>query len=520
MKAVTSVQMRELDRQTIEEYGISGEVLMERAGAGVAESVWEMIACSGDAAWKVLVVAGHGNNGGDAFVAARILNERGIAVEVLLCSDESKIKGDARFHFEKMRDAGCEIRHDFVLSRRERGGERMIILDGVLGTGIEGEVRGSAADAIRLINELGERNMVVSIDVPSGLNADTGEAQGVAVVADRTVTMGLPKIGLLTQAGTKYAGAVEIIDIGIPYQLTESLESDLEMITGGEVFEFLGRRNAESHKGTFGHVLVIGGAKGYAGAVGMAAMAALRSGAGLVTVLVPAGVAEMVWSMAPELMVYACAETGTGSIQAGALDDWGKDINDFDAVLIGPGMTTHIDTGLLVRRVIAQSRVPVVLDADALNVLAGDLEVLSNAGCDVVLTPHPGEMGRLTGVSTAEVQSRRVESALELSGKTGVIVVLKGAGTVVAGRGRVPMINRTGNPGMASGGTGDVLAGLLAGFAGGGSNVFEAACAAVYMHGRAGDLAALSGSQATLVAGDMLEVLRELPFVFREVCGR
>ncbi len=522
MKAVLSEQMRELDRRTIEEHGIPGEVLMETAGVGVAESVLEMITASETPNCKVLAVAGHGNNGGDAFVAARVLNERGIDVEVMLCSDESRIQGDARLHFERMRDAGVNISNiEYRISNIEyRSGKRVIVLDGVLGTGIEGEVRGAVADAIGFINELGEKNPVVAIDVPSGMNADTGEAQGVVVVADRTVTMGLPKLGLLRQAGSEFAGSVEVVDIGIPEELTEGLESDLELIDGVEVSDYFERRGASTHKGTFGHVLVIGGAKGYAGAIAMAAMGALRSGAGLVTAFVPEGIAGSVEVVAPEVMVHPAGETETGSISAGVLDAWSKGLDEFDAILVGPGMTAHADTGLLVRRVIAESKVPVILDADALNVLSGDLDVLTEANCEIVVTPHPGEMARLTGVSTGDVQSARVNCAVELAERTGVIVVLKGVGTVVAGKGRVPKVNKTGNPGMGTGGMGDVLAGLMVGFAADMSSLHDAASASVYIHGRAGDLAALSGSQATLVAGDVLDVLVELPAVFRDVCGR
>lgn len=525
MIAVTAGQMRELDRRTIEEAGISGIDLMERAGAGVANAVFELIHYAQYRQVKVLLVAGHGNNGGDAFVAARLLNERGLDVEVLVSSETDRIKGDALEALKQMQSAGVEPRPVVQPEEWERLADRyscgrLIIVDGVLGTGISGPVRGAAAAAIRFINRLGEKNQVLAIDVPSGLDSDTGGAEGLAVIADRTVTMGLPKLGLLTQAGTEHVGALDVVDIGIPLEFYEGLPSDIEFIAAEEVSGLITRRGASTHKGSYGHVLVIGGAEGFAGAPAMASLAALMSGAGLVTALVPEALADAVVCVAPEVMVKPGRMTDTGSLAVEALDVFREGLKDFDAVLVGPGMTTHDQTLQIVGRILDKCNGPVVLDADALNVCSGDTGILKTTGCGLVLTPHPGEMARLAGCSTAEIQAQRVGEAVSLADSTGAVVVLKGAGTVVAAKGHVPAVNRTGNPGMASGGMGDVLGGLLAGLAAQGLGAYDAARAAVYIHGRAGDIAAMAGSQATLTVGDVLEVMSELPGIFHGITGR
>ena len=518
MKAVTSKQMKELDRKAIADFGIAGDVLMDRAGHGVAETVQFLARIAGCDNPLIQLIAGRGNNGGDAFVAARYLKERGYEVEVWLAAEAGAATGDALKHLSKLKAAKITLHElptkgewDDEASASDLSG--CILVDGILGTGLSGPARGPAAGAISYINALASRNLVVAIDVPSGLNSDTGKAEGDVVVADITATMGLPKRGLLEPEAIEYVGTVEVVDIGLPPELTDRAQSDMEMITAADLREILGRRPRNAHKGMFGHVLIIGGAPGYAGAVALAAEAAARSGAGLVTVLVPATVAPVVAGMIPEAMVHGGAQTEAGSLAADCLAKWGRRLGDFSAVLMGPGMTTHEDTRVLVEQVLAESRAPVIVDADALNVCAGRLDILQKASGPIVLTPHPGEMARLMGSQVQDIQSDRFNAARRVAEQTSAVTVLKGAGTVVAAKGRLLNVNLTGNPGMASGGMGDVLSGLIAGLAAQGVAPFDAARAGVYLHGRAGDNVAWRTSQAGMIAGDVLD---ELPSVFRE----
>jgi len=521
MKVVTTAQMRELDSRTIEEFNVPGEVLMERAGAGVAEIVQFLARMAGFGNPSVLLFAGRGNNGGDAFVAARYLAKMGLEVETWLAGEASAVRGDALKHLSRMRSAGVALRE---LPTREEWEDELqslrcadVAVDGVLGTGITGPARGPAAGAIHYINELSETSLVVSIDVPSGLNSDTGEAPGGAVAADITATMGLAKRGLLVPGAMDYVGNIEVVDIGIPWELTDPLESDLELITPHDLRPFLPRRPRDAHKGHFGRVLVIGGAPGYAGAAAMACLAAARSGAGLVVALVPSSVAPVVAGLVPEVMVHGGVCTDGGSLAGNALEEWGRDLSEFDAVLVGPGLTTHRDTEVLLRRLLEASGAPVIVDADALNVCAGKLDLLAGAPGPLVLTPHPGEMARLLGCTAAEVQAGRIDAAQRVAGETGSVVVLKGGGSVVASSEHRPHVNMSGNPGMATGGSGDVLGGLLAGLVAQRLAPFDAARVAVYLHGRAGDGVAWRTSQAGLIATDLID---ELPNAFRDLVAR
>jgi len=523
MKIVTTQQMRELDRHTIEDYGVPGETLMDRAGLGVAEVVDYLAKMWGYPDPPIILFAGRGNNGGDAFVAARYLKEHGYQVDLSLACEAGQVTGDALSHLSRARAAGISIRElpdkldwdDIIASVGPPPGG--IVIDGLLGTGIRGPARGPAAAAIQYVNLLSERCLVVSIDIPSGLNSDTGCAEGDAVKADLTLTMGLPKQGLTEPCALDYVGSVEVIDIGISGELVDPIEAERELITSEDLRGMFGRRPRTVHKGSFGHLLVIAGAAGYAGAAAMACRAALRSGVGLVTGLVPAGIAHTVAGRVPEAMVHSGPETGTGSLAADALNHWDVDIATFDAVLLGPGMTTHLHTRHLIEWMLDNISAPLILDADALNVMAGDTARLAKHAGPLVITPHPGEMARLLNMTTADVQADRFARALQVAGEAHATVVLKGAGTVVADPERRPAVNLTGNPGMAKGGMGDVLAGLMAGLAAQGMAPYDAARSAVYLHGRAADYSAWRTSQAGLIAGDVIE---ELANVFKEVSAR
>lgn len=515
--------MRELDRRTIEEMETPGETLMERAGQGVADIVQRLAESAGFHHPLVHLIAGRGNNGGDAFAAARMLKEDGVSVQVWLAGAANAIKGDALRHFSRMRDAKITLRE---LPTREDWEEALqfpsagdILVDGVLGTGSAGPARGPAAGAIEYINQQSRGALVVAIDLPSGLNADTGKAEGEAVRADVTVTLGLPKRGLAEPAALEYAGVVEVVDIGIPadFIAQAAMAEDRELICVNDLRPLLPRRPRQTHKGRQGHVLLIGGARGYAGAIAMAARAALRSGAGLVTVLTPSGVAPIVAGAVLEAMVQGGPETETGSLSESFWTDWRNRIDRFEAILVGPGMTKHPEGLTIIRHLVREYPGPMVLDADALNLLEGQIHFISKCRRPAVITPHPGELARLMAVDIEEIQADRFAAAQSAALGSEATVVLKGAGTLIAQSGRPTQVNLTGNPGMATGGTGDVLAGLLTGLLGQGAEPYDAARLAVFLHGRAGDMAALHKSQAGLTA---LDVVEELPYAFREISIR
>ncbi len=521
MKAISSAQMREIDRIAAAEFDIAGVELMRRAGNGVA-GVVGFIADQGRMG-DVLVqlVAGRGNNGGDAFVAARCLREDDIEVEVLLAGSAADVRGDALRHLSKMRQAGVPL-HELPTKEDwedalHMANSGMIVVDALLGTGIKGPPRGPIAGAIHYINAIAADNVIVSIDVPSGVDADTGATPGEAVVADVTATIGMPKRGLLLPQAVRYVGSLDVVSIGIPVELANRYDSDLELVTGWDARRHLPRRPHDAHKGMYGHVLVIGGAMGYAGAVAMAARAASRSGAGLTTALVPRGIYPVVAGASLEVMTNPAPETETGSLSAEAWPAWESRINSFDAVAIGPGMTRHPDTARWVRNLLRTCTRPMLLDADALNALEGCAGDLAQAAGPVVITPHPGELARLLGCTTDDIQNDREGAVRRAAAITHAVVVLKGAGTLVAQEGKTLHVNLTGNAGMATGGMGDVLTGLIGGLLAQGVPPFDAACTGVFLHGRAGDNAAWRHSQASLCATD---VIVELPYVFRELVSR
>ena len=463
MKTVSAAEMRELDRRTIEEFGTPGGVLMERAARGLVKSLLRLIQSHRIERPSILLIAGKGNNGGDAEVAHRMLGDEGIRSELWRVEET-----------------------DWTTASAERFN---ILVDGLLGTGTSGAPRGKFAEAVDFINRA--RALRVAIDIPTGLNADTGEPQGETVRADLTVTMGLPKTGLIRPESVEYTGTIETVEIGIPAEYIEAVEgcAEAELITRADVQ--LPRRKRDSHKGTYGHVLLIGGAPGYTGAIAMAARAALRSGAGLVSVRVPESIYELVANAAgPEAMVKSF----------NTFDE--IDLTGFDAVLAGPGLTRTPDTQAFVEQLLRECAVPLVLDADALSVHPVNIH---DAACEVVITPHPGEFQTLFDrpITDRWVDSQQASIDLQQT------VVLKGARTIVADDGTLA-VNSTGNPGMAKGGSGDVLAGLLTGLLGQGIEPFQAAKTAVWLHGKAGDLAAAQRTEEAMTATDLIEAFRAL----------
>jgi ADP-dependent NAD(P)H-hydrate dehydratase / NAD(P)H-hydrate epimerase len=522
MKTVTAAQMRELDRRTIDELGVPGAELMERAGAGVARYIIELSRSCPRPAASVRLLAGGGNNGGDAFVAARHLHAAGLATELLLAVPPEKLAGDALQHFELMRSAQVPLR---LLSEpadwarlapsEESAG---LLVDGLLGTGASGAPRGALGAAVDYINACRHRAQVLAIDIPSGLDADTGLAPGAAVRADTTLTMALPKCGLLMPEALDYVGRLEVIDIGIPEDFTRQIESETELLVENEIAAVLGkRRRRDAHKGDFGRVLIIGGAAGMSGAVVLAGRAALRMGAGLVTALVPRSIAAIIAGYSPELMVRAADETDSGFIDHSIWHEWIRRVEDFDAILIGPGLGRS-ESGLrLVRDVLRDCETPLVLDADAISVLEGGAHWVDKCRAPAVLTPHPGEMARFLMKAPEDLQSARWDCALEAAEQSGATIVLKGAGTCIAQHGQPLTINMNGNPGMATGGSGDVLGGMIAALIAQGHTPCDAARTGVYLHGLAGDRAARKVSEQALIAGDLID---QIPALLRSICAR
>jgi NAD(P)H-hydrate epimerase len=509
MHFLTSEQMRSWDRRAIAERGIRGLALMNRAGGAVARVAARLATLRGET--RILLVAGRGNNGGDAFVAARCLHEDGFRAEVLVTCAPDALRGDAQAAWERMRAAGvpccskadAQAWQEFEESDPWRGG---VIVDGLLGTGSEGAPHGVIAAAIRWINGNRRRCAVVAIDLPSGLQADTGEPFDPVVRADITVSLAAPKTGFANPRAWESLGHLEVVDIGLPMDLCSSANAaPLQFIGAPVVRDILPPRGRATHKGNYGHVLVIGGSHGLVGAPALAAMGALRGGAGLVSAAVPDDSMAVMATLAPAAMAHRIA-VEQGVMTPATLTAGIRPARDFDVVLAGPGMSAGAATARIVNHLLQNPAHRLVLDADALNVLAGQVEVLRRAGASapsVILTPHPGEAARLLGVTVAEIQANRTQAAQQLAARSGAIVALKGAGTLVATPEGAVHLNLTGNPGMATGGTGDVLSGLIAGLWAQGIAPLDAARLAVYLHGTAGDLAAWQAGETSLVADDL-----------------
>ena len=498
--------MRRLDALTIAR-GISGETLMERAGELAAEVLRERFAR--EARRGVVIVAGKGNNGGDAFVVARLLARRRIACQVFLAGDESRVGGDARANlrrWKRMRGALREIGPKGVGPLAAAAARAGVIVDGLFGTGLRGPLDERAQAIVETINAAGAP--IVAIDVPSGLDADRGVALGAAVQATVTVTFGYPKVGLLVHPGAELAGEVVVADIGLDANALREVSPRQRLLTSEAVAAALPRRARDSHKGTYGHLLVLAGALGKSGAAMLCGRAALRAGAGLTTIGSPAPALGAILSHTPELMTEPLADdAGAWAFSTADTSGLARALEGKDAVVIGPGIGATPATQALVEWLIASLTVPLVIDADGLNCLAGHVGWLANKRAPIVLTPHPGEMARVAGSSTADVQADRVGSARRLAAEHGITVVLKGARTLTAAPSGVVSINPTGNAGMASGGMGDALAGMVGSLLAQGLDPDEAAEVAVFWHGAAADRVAARRGEAGLLASDVIEEL-------------
>ncbi|OQW33755.1 MAG: bifunctional ADP-dependent (S)-NAD(P)H-hydrate dehydratase/NAD(P)H-hydrate epimerase [Nitrospira sp. SG-bin1] len=512
MKIITAAQMQELDRRTIRESRIPATTLMERAGTGIVSRLEQRFGPVRGK--KVTVVCGKGNNGGDGFVAARLLRRRHAIVRVLAMTPPAELSREAAAMYKQfVRGAGKSsvLLYTSKLQAQALLRDSDILIDALLGTGLSAAVAGRYAEAIDSINEAG--HPVVAVDLPSGLHADTGAILGRAVQASLTVTFGLPKLGLYQNHGIDLVGEVTLVDIGIPPAYIDAVESRTTLITPQAVRSYLPSRQRSSHKGTFGHVGIIAGSVGKTGAAAMTARAALRVGAGLVTVAIPASVNDILEAKLLEAMTVPMPETKARTFARTALDRLVAFMEARTAVALGPGLSTHHETVELVQALMKQIDRPTVLDADALNALTGRTALLASCKTPPIITPHPGEMARLEADATAQtVNNDRIGTATRFARERGIFVVLKGARTVIARPDGAVAICPTGNPGMATAGSGDVLTGMLVGLLAQGLPSWEAACAATYLHGASGDLAAAKKGQAGLVAGDIIE---EIPYALK-----
>jgi NAD(P)H-hydrate epimerase len=503
MRVLNTQQMRDADRQTIEEIGIPSIVLMENAGrqaVAAMEAAFEDIASS-----KVGVLCGRGNNGGDGFVVARTLAQRGIEAVVFLLGSVADIKGEARTNLEILGRLGMTVveianAQEWELHFSEVSGCDLIV-DAIAGTGFHGPLSGLLETVVADVNGLGAP--VIAIDLPTGVSADSHELMGEPIEASMTVTLAAPKIPLVLPPADAYAGDLVIADIGIPASVIDELDGPwLELLSRESMRELVPARAADSHKGDFGRVVVVAGSVGRTGAAHLAALGALRSGAGLVTIATARSALPIIAAMMPEYMTESLEETATGAIDFAAVDRL-LDIKA-DVIALGPGLGQDPSTAAFVQAVVERSGVPLVLDADALNAFREDPDRLAGRdGVDVIITPHPGEMARLIGVSVEQIQSDRLAHAREFAAAHRVHVVLKGHRTIISGPEGRSFVNLTGNPGMASGGTGDLLTGMIAAWF---AQILDAegACKlAVYLHGAAGDLAEADEGENTLLATDI-----------------
>lgn len=503
MRILTADQMREADRRTIEDIGIPSLVLMENAGRQVVATIETFFPDLGER--RVAIVSGKGNNGGDGFVVARTLHQRGIEISVFVVGRLAQITGDARVNLEILGRLGITVveiadqgQWDLHVSEIV---EHELIVDALFGTGVTSALSGMYGTVIADINAAAIP--VVSIDLPSGMSADTSDLIGDCIDATVTVTLGAPKLPLILPPAEQKSGEVVIADIGIPSEIFDTLEGPrVELLTRDHIRALIPPRAPEAHKGDFGRVVIVAGSRGKTGAAMLAAEGALRSGAGLVTVASPRGCVPIVASYAPEYMTEALDETVAGTVDFPAAEHvLGLTA---DVMAVGPGLGRGEGVTTFVRELIEKSEVPLVLDADALNAFADEPALLvGHEGRAVIITPHPGEMARLVGCTVDDIQATRMGTARDFASRHKLYVVLKGYRTLVATPDGKVFVNPTGGPGMATGGTGDVLAGMVAAWL---AHLLdaEAACrVAVYLHGAAGELAEADEGEVSMTASDL-----------------
>ncbi len=525
MYILTPESMRNSDQDTIEA-GFPEILLMEAAARGAAEYADEIIEKEilnlnnyynrsfekKKAELKILVFAGKGNNGGDGLAAARFLKQMGYQVEIILSSPKSELKGINQTNFNLCVYNSItyheykDLEHDFLVEKMEQSD---FIIDALLGTGIKGEVRGSSREIIELIKLTASKynKKILAVDIPSGISGRTGEVLGKAVRADYTATMAAYKRGLLLFPGREYSGKVRVIDIGIKEEVIAKNSDQLRLITKEDALSLLPERKRDGHKGSFGRVGILAGSRGIVGAPLLSSDAALRSGSGLVYLLLPEEIEESVSVQLDEVLTKDFPSLD-GIFEKNAADPILEFSEMLDVLAAGPGMGNNKDTEFIISELLSKFKKALILDADALNSLK-DLDKLKKSSADILLTPHPGEMARLIDKSIEEINNNRIETAADFAAEYGVNIILKGAATVAAAPDGRVFLNNTGTNGMATAGSGDVLTGMAASLAGQRMEVFDAAVLSVYLHGKAGEFAAAQKSDFALKAGDIVDSLAD-----------
>lgn len=503
--------MQEIDRQTICECGIPGLQLMENAGRCCVEEIIAEFGLNG----RAVVMAGKGNNGGDGYVIARLLSQKGWNVKVIILADREQISGDSAVNLDKL--PGPEINyctHEGQLSalHMEEIFQADVIIDALLGTGLRSDVSGIFLEAINLMNSSGRP--VVSVDIPSGIHGTTGRVLGEAVRAYITVTFAFAKLGHVLYPGAEHTGRLVVADIGIPQKLMEAADG-YDFLDKDMMRPKLHRRDRQAHKGQFGHCLIIAGSTGKTGAAALAANSSVRAGSGLVTLAVAKGIHSILEVKTTEAMTVPLPDAGNGHLASGALATIEKLLIGKNAVAIGPGLDTHPETCALIRNLVETVTIPMVIDADGLNAIAEDITVLNRKQSDqIILTPHPGEMSRLLGTSIPDVEAIRISVAQEFARNYGIFLVLKGARTIIASPDGKAAINGSGNPGMATGGVGDVLTGIIVSLLGQGYAAWDACRLGVFLHGFAADMVAEEKGEIGLTATDIFE---KLPYAYNRL---
>jgi NAD(P)H-hydrate epimerase len=515
MRLVTAEEMRQADKMAMEEYGIPSMLLMENAGLALVRQAEEMLL--GASGKRIAIFCGGGNNGGDGLVAARHLYNRGCDVRLYFVSDPDIFRGDALNNWQILKNMG--VSGYWLTEGNRMNVARMalansdLVIDAIFGTGLNDNVSGVALAVINVLNE--SNRPIIACDIPSGLSAETGLPLGAAVKAATTVTFGFCKQGLALPISAPYVGRLVVADISLPAQVAEGLPSRRELVDAEFCRRWLKPRGASDHKGDFGHILMLAGSPTMPGAAIMAASGALRAGVGRLTAALPQACQLAFSTNLPEAMLLSLPEHAAGVILKSERDK----ISSFkvaNCFLIGPGLGRHDETQELVRDLLPYIDRPAVVDADGLFAVCGYLPLLKSVKAPLIITPHPGEMAQLLGVRVEEVQENRTEVAVEFAKQCGVIVVLKGAGTVIATpEGRI-FLNNNGNPGMAVGGSGDVLAGMVAALLAQGLAPAVATACAVWLHGKAGDLAAAVVGEASLLPHDLLN---HVGVAFKEIYG-
>jgi len=506
MRVVTSHTMQEIDKRAIGEHGIAGIELMEQAGAGCSDVIVSEFGHKGQG--HAVIFAGKGNNGGDGYVIARRLSQQGWIVRVFLLEERERIGGDAGTNLEKLPPEMVSIRtssDQFTASDRAGINEADVIVDAILGTGLRSEVTGIYREAVDLIN--GSGRPVLAVDIPSGIHGTTGRILGGAVRADITVTFAFAKLGHILYPGADHSGRLIVVDIGIPSPLMDAAPG-YEFLTPRGMAGLLRRRDRQAHKGNLGHCLIIAGSTGKTGAASLCANSAVRAGSGLVTLAVPESLHQILEVKTTEAMTVPLPDSVSGHLASSAYPAIVKLLDNKDILAIGPGIDRRPGTVALVQTLVESVELPMVIDADGLNALSEDITVLRRKkSSTVILTPHPGEMARLQGTSIPDVDAIRISVAQEFARSYGIYLVLKGARTIIAGPSGVAAINGSGNPGMASGGMGDVLTGIITSLLGQGYGAWDACRLGVFIHGYAADMVAREKGEIGITATDVQEML-------------